>query len=423
LTGIVTIVNASRGSTGNTLMMFSDPVHDEFAAWALGFAPYGGGDVGEVEYLATKVKQGDDDSFFDEFSAFARRRIDEGDLAATRGHRATARDCYMRAAALIGIAYHPIYGTPVDTRLVDAFHLQMDTFDKAVALTDPPGEKIDVPYEGTTLPAYFLRAPGHENDVRPVILVGGGWDSTVVENHLGIGAAALQRGYHVLLHDGPGQGRLLIDEGIPLRYDWEKVLTPVFDAALRIDVVDPDRIVYEPWSLGGYFAPRAAAFEHRLAGIIADPGQLDVGGKFAGAMKLFGLSDVAVAKLPELDPDDEQRVMKVIEGDRSMRWKIVQRGFWTNGATGMSSWLAEMDKWKLDTEAVAAIKCPTLVTAAEDMASSNAKDLYDALSCPKVFIQFSSADGAGMHCEILNRSMANRQILDWLDDALAPAKH
>ena len=48
--------------------MFPDPVHDEFAGWALGFAPYGGADVGEIQYLATKVKPGDDDSFFDEFS-------------------------------------------------------------------------------------------------------------------------------------------------------------------------------------------------------------------------------------------------------------------------------------------------------------------------------------------------------------------
>jgi hypothetical protein len=78
-----------------------------------------------------------------------------------------------------------------------------------------------------------------------------------------------------------------------------------------------------------------------------------------------------------------------------------------------------MYKWKLDAATVAAIRCPTLVTAAQsDMASSNAKDLYDALTCPKDFIQFSDRDGAGMHCEILNRSMANRQILDWLDDTL-----
>jgi alpha-beta hydrolase superfamily lysophospholipase len=401
-------------------MLFADPLHDEFAGWVLGFAPYGGGDVGDIQELATQVTPGDDGSFCDAFSRYAGQRIDQGDAAAKNGHRQTAHDCYLRAACLLGVGYHPLYGTPVDPRLVDAFHLQMDTFDRVMELTDPPGEAIDVPYEDTKLPGYFLRAPGHEHDVRPVVIVGGGWDSTYVDNYLGIGVAALQRGYHVLLADGPGQGRLLVDQGLPLRHDWEKVVTPVVDAALGIDVVDSSRVVYEAWSLGGYFAPRVAAYEHRLAATVADPGQLDVGGKFAGPMKMFGLSDAAVAKLPALDPADEKKVMAAIDADREIRWKIVQRGFWTNGASGLSSWMAEMDKWKLEPDEVAAIRCPTLVTAADnDMASSNAKDLYDALTCPKDFIQFTKADGAGQHCAILNRSLANGRIFDWLDDALA----
>jgi alpha-beta hydrolase superfamily lysophospholipase len=403
--------------------LFSDPVHDEFAGWALGSAPYGGCDAGEVELLASQVKAGDDGSFFDAFAGLAKRRIIEGDAAAARHRVATARDCYLRAALYLGLGYHPIYGTPVDDRLVDAFHLQMETFDKFVALGGPADRKVDVPYEGTMQPAYFLAAPGHERDVRPVIIVGGGWDSTVVENYLFIGAAGLQRGYHVLLHDGPGQGRLLIDEGLPLRHDWEHVVTPVVDAALGIDIVDPDRIVYEACSLGGYMAPRVAAFEHRLAAAVADPGQLDVGSKFADALTMLGLGQDAVARLPEISPDDEAKIMGVVSGNPSMQWKIVNRGFWTNGASDLSSWVAEMFKWKLDAATVAQITCPMLVTAAEsDEASSNAQDLYDALTCPKAFIQFSDSDGAGMHCELLNRSMANRQILDWIDDTLDPIR-
>ncbi len=188
--------------------------------------------------------------------------------------------------------------------------------------------------------------------------------------------------------------------------------------ALAIDVVDPDRIVYHAWSLGGYMAPRVAAYEHRAA-IVADPGQLDVGVKFSGAMKAFGLDDDAVARLPAVDPEDEKQSMAAVESNRAWRWKIVQRGFWTNGAPDLPSFLAEMAKWKLDPDEVAAIRCPSLVTAAEsDPVASNAKDLYDGLTCPKRFIEFADADGAGMHCETLNRSMANRLIIDWLDETL-----
>ena len=66
-------------------MLFSDPVHDEFGSLILGFAPYGGGDVGEVQALSLEVREGDDDSFFDAFVRLARRRIEEGDAASAKG--------------------------------------------------------------------------------------------------------------------------------------------------------------------------------------------------------------------------------------------------------------------------------------------------------------------------------------------------
>jgi hypothetical protein len=170
-------------------------------------------------------------------------------------------------------------------------------------------------------------------------------------------------------------------------------------------------------------APRVAAHEHRLAAVVADPGQLDVGGKFAGALGMMGLDQDAIAGLPEISADDEQRVMQVVNGDRGLHWKFVQRGFWTNGAADLSSWIAEMSKWKLAPDEVAAISCPMLIThAANDMASSNARELYDALPGPKAWFDFTDADGAGMHCEMLNRSMANRRILDWLDDTLGAVR-
>jgi alpha-beta hydrolase superfamily lysophospholipase len=402
---------------------FTDPVLDEFTGFLLGLVPYGGADVGEIDVLVAQVKDGDDGSFFEACAAVATARIAEADAAVAAGHVATAYDCYLRASLYLAIGYHPLYGTPVDPRLVDAFLLQMDVFEKALRLGVVQAEPVDVPYGGTKLPAWFVRAPGHETERRPVVLVGGGWDSSMTENHFGIGLAALARGYHVLLHDGPGQGKLLIDEGLTLRHDWEQVVTPVVDAALAIDVVDADRIVYWAWSLGGYMAPRVAAYEHRLAAIVADPGQLDVGGKVTGPMAMLGMSDEAMARLPELTPDDEQKLMDFFAGNRALHWKVIQRGLWTNGGGNLSGWLAEIMKWKLTPEEVAAITCPVLVTAAEsDPVSSDAQALYDALRGPKTFMRFTDAEGAGMHCEMLNRSLANRRTLDWLDDTLATVR-
>ena len=295
----------------------------------------------------------------------------------------------------------------------------MASFERALALFDAPTVKLDIPYEGTTLPGYFLRARGYETAVRPTIIAGGGWDSCMVDNYFGMGAAALDRGYHVILHDGPGQGGALIERGLTLRHDWEKVVTPVVDVALTLDGVDPQGIVYQPWSLGGYMAPRVAAFEHRLAAVICDPGQMDVYSKMVPMLGKLGLSDAALARLPAIAPEDEAKLMAIIDGSRALPWQIVRRGFWTNNATDLASFVAEIMKWKLDADTVARIRCPALVTAADgDRASTNARELFDAMRCPKTFVQFTAADGAAQHCEQLNRSFALRTMLDWLDETL-----
>jgi len=96
--------------------------------------------------------------------------------------------------------------------------------------------------------------------------------------------AANRRGYHCLLFDGPGQGRVLIQQGLPMRPDWENVVRPVLDYALTRPEVDPARIALAGWSFGGYLALRGAGGERRLAACIADPG---LSGLWAPMQKMF----------------------------------------------------------------------------------------------------------------------------------------
>ena len=90
------------------------------------------------------------------------------------------------------------------------------------------------------------------------------------------GWAALERGYHAMTFDGPGQQASLFLQGIPFRHDWEAVLTPVVDAMVARPDVDPGRIALIGVSQAGYWVPRALAFEHRFAAAVADPGVVDV---------------------------------------------------------------------------------------------------------------------------------------------------
>lgn len=79
----------------------------------------------------------------------------------------------------------------------------------------------------------------------------------------------VERGYHVLTFDGPGQPAALHLDGLVFRPDWENVVSPVLDWLLARPEVDPARVSLLGVSMDGLLAPHAAAFEHRLAAYVA----------------------------------------------------------------------------------------------------------------------------------------------------------
>ena len=100
----------------------------------------------------------------------------------------------------------------------------------------------------------------------------------------------------------------------------------------------------------------------------------------------------------------------------------MKRGFWVTGASDLRTFLAIAERYTLEGR-IAAIRCPTLLTAAEhDPLAAGAASFHAALRCPKRLVHFTDADGAGDHCEMNNRSTVNGVVLDWLDETLgAPA--
>ena len=105
------------------------------------------------------------------------------------GNRDSARQLYLWAAACYATAYHPLYGAPVDPRLVAAFRAQIAAFDKGLALLPRPVEPLRIPYEGTTLPGYLLPAAGRGAERRPLVIITNGYDATVTEMYFGCAVA------------------------------------------------------------------------------------------------------------------------------------------------------------------------------------------------------------------------------------------
>ena len=134
----------------------------------------------------------------------------------------------------------------------------------ALPYLDPPGERVEIPYEGKTL-AGILRKP-KGIDKPPVVVMAVGLDSTKEETEA-YEVPFLARGIATLVFEGPGQGEGQYDFAI--RGDYEVPVHAVLDYMETRRDLDTSRIGMWGVSLGGYYAPRATAFEKRIKACIA----------------------------------------------------------------------------------------------------------------------------------------------------------
>src|SRR5882762_4752053 len=140
---------------------------------------------------------------------------------------------------------------------------------------NPPGERVTIPYEGKALYG-ILRKPQSlsQNSVAkpPVLVMAVGLDSAKEETDA-YERPYLDRGIATLVFDGPGQGEGEYDFAI--RGDYEVAVKAVVDYAMTRRDLDTSRIGLWGVSLGGYYAPRAAAFEKRIKACLALGGPYD----------------------------------------------------------------------------------------------------------------------------------------------------
>ena len=254
----------------------------------LGETQEGGGTVSECFQAASRMILGDKESWHREWMRVADRNQKRGLTEEQAGHIRTAMNCYLRAVDYYRQAEFHL--KPDDPRRLPTFSKMEACSHRFLALLTPPGEVLEIPYEGKSIYAYFARAP-FPGDKLPCLICMGGLDSIKDEMWFMQAHGALQRGISVLMIDGPGQGGTLRRHGITNRFDYEIPIGQCIDyLAFRSDV-DTTRIAVCGSSLGGYYAARAGCYEHRLAACISHGAIWSVTDLWGNATEEHGLAE------------------------------------------------------------------------------------------------------------------------------------
>jgi hypothetical protein len=247
-------------------MYFKAGDMDFVLEWVLGSAANGGASIGESFHAASRMKDGDPESWAREWIALADRVLDRAEEIRRAGNSVSARETLLRASIYCRAAL--IAMLPTDPRFRKIAAAMRECFHAGAALLDPPLEPFDIPFEGKTLPGYFQKAAAG-NARRPTLLTIGGGETFTEDLYYYIAPAAIKRGWNFATVDLPGQGDTPF-QGLAFRSDTEVPMKPVVDSLSARPDVDPRRLAAYGISFGGYFVPRAAIFEKRLRACVAN---------------------------------------------------------------------------------------------------------------------------------------------------------
>ena len=392
--------------------LFNDKAFSFETLRALGQTTYGGADPGEVIATARLIKAGDDDSWLRAWRATAERVHALADTSLAQGHRVSAHQAYLRAANYYRTAEFFRRARPVGDELVLALSRRSrETFVRAMELGRFPFRQLEIPYADTTLPGYLWLAD-HSGATRQTVIFTNGFDSTAEESWFAIAAAALDRGYHVLAYDGPGQGAVIREQGLTFRPDWEAVLGPVTDYALaRPEIAG---VAHFGYSLGAYLVARTAAFDDRAAALILDDGMHDFHQAYTSLMPGWLARRVHAGhdRLPNWLIGLRARV------NTQARWGA-DNGVWTFGGTSYADFLRRTTAYTLD-GLTGRIRTPALVLDAEqdEFIKGQARHLADVLPGAVEFVRLTTAEGAGEHCHVGALRRTHQVIFDWLAETV-----
>ena len=355
------------------------------------------GDIDEASRALRPLAAQKDDAaaekLFETWTTLAAKveRMAESDAAKGRGFSAGEK---YRRAAIYWVQAERMQ-QPAFVQREGAYAKFLDCFSKYLALSGVACRRVEVPYQGTTLPALFI--PAESDGPAPCMIHFDGLDVTKeIIYMLGMPDALRKRGVATLVVDNPGVGEALRDRKLPNGPEAEVPAGACIDFLEGMDEVDSSKIGIIALSLGGYHAPRAAAFEPRLACCVA-----------WGANYNWGAT---------------QR-RRYESGEQSLPvphyWDHVG---WVFGLDSVEDILEVSAKLSLE-GILHQIQCPILVTHGENdrqITLAQAQQTIDeCTSSSKAELYVHRLDeGGAEHCSVDNVTLTIEVISDWVAETL-----
>ena len=358
-----------------------------------------GGRIGEIvdmcQPLLDKAQAGEDAGTGDFLVEWLKMADKLADLAAedeSKGRLFSAGDKLKRAAIYYATAER-MQGHGHAGR-EETYAKAIDAFRRGTRYAGDDVEAVEIPYGEARLSAYYVRAPG--KGPHPVVVYCNGLDSTKeLLWFSGLPEALRKRGVSTLCVDQPGTGEAIRKYGLPATHESERWASPWVDWLEQQGDVDSARIAMAGISLGGYYAPRAVAYEPRFA---------------AGAVWGANHNWAEV---------QQRRLKREGENPVPHYWNHVM---WVFGAKDMDEFLAKAEGLNLNGH-MDRIRVPFLITHGEfdrQIALDYAHQAYDQLvnSPNRELKVFTPREGGVEHVGADNMAFGRDYIADWLAETL-----
>ena len=387
---------------------FKNADMDFMLNWTIGVSQIIGMSPSQAFYAVHAIKDGDPVGWREGFRCQGQYLIERANAFVENKHELAAGQSYLGATYAYRAALQ--YTDPTASGFYERVSEMENAFRRGVDLVGIPVRPIEVPFENTTLPGYYLE---HDKSPRPVVMMVGGGDTFREDLFCFAGYPGWKRGYNVVMVDLPGQG-VLPGRGQHFRVDMNKPISAILDWLETNAAVRPAQIAIYGVSGGGYFTAQGVAADDRIKAWIAATPIFDVATlfkrEFGNALRAPGwLLNTVMRLAGSLNESAEINLKKYA-------WQFGTTDF--KGAVEAVIAQAEVVDY-------ARIHSPSLFLMSEGEAPELKRqtlELYEDFRQRGVDVtlrEFTAAEGADGHSQVNNLRLAHLVIFDWLDRIFA----